>query len=154
VPGFRRFFLEGHAYHTSSVIENREPLFARPELASVVIEAIDYVRPRKAFVLAYAVMPDLMHLVVVPRGGETIASVMQSIKGFSSFRINRILGRRGSLWQRSYHDQVIRDERHLLAAIRYVEGNPVEGGLVEKAEDYPFSSSAVDLVGDYEEWLC
>jgi REP element-mobilizing transposase RayT len=77
--------LDGHAYHTSSVTEEREPLFMRADLASIVVEAIDHVRAKKAFVLAYAVMPDHLHLVAVPRDGETIATIMQSIKGFSSY---------------------------------------------------------------------
>ena len=125
----------------------------RPDLAAIAVDAIDFVRTTKAFVLAYAVMPDHLHVVAVPRDGETIATVMQSIKGFSSYRINRVLGRRGRLWQQSYHDHVIRTEEQLLAAIRYVERNPVEDRLVDTPEDYPYSSATVDLSADYGEWL-
>jgi REP-associated tyrosine transposase len=37
------------------------------------------------------------------------------------------------------------DERHLLAAVRYVEMNPVDAGLVERAEDWEWSSARYHL---------
>jgi putative transposase len=57
------------------------------------------------------------------------------------------------LWQKSYHDHVIRDENQLLAAVRYMERNPVEDGLVDLPEQYPYSSAAIDLKSDYDAWL-
>ena len=39
------------------------------------------------------------------------------------------------------------DEPHLFAAVRYVERNPVEAGLVQRAEDYPWSSARAHVHG-------
>jgi putative transposase len=39
------------------------------------------------------------------------------------------------------------DERHLLAAARYVPMNPVRAGLVERARDWPWSSAGAHLAG-------
>jgi putative transposase len=47
----------------------------------------------------------------------------------------------GHLWQGRFFSCVL-DERHLLAAMRYVENNPVRAGIVEKAGDYRWSSAA------------
>lgn len=52
---------------------------------------------------------------------------------------------------------VIEDERYLRACGLYVEGNPVEAGMVNRCEDWPHSSSRYyftglkdDLVDHYE----
>ena len=39
------------------------------------------------------------------------------------------------------------DERYLLAAARYVERNPVRARIVERPEDYPWSSTKAHLAG-------
>jgi putative transposase len=39
------------------------------------------------------------------------------------------------------------DERHLLAAARYVAMNPVKAGLVKAARDWPWSSARTHLAG-------
>jgi REP-associated tyrosine transposase len=47
----------------------------------------------------------------------------------------------GHLWQGRFRSSVM-DEHHLLNGVRYVERNPVRAGLVQRAEDYPWSSAA------------
>ena len=42
---------------------------------------------------------------------------------------------------REYWDRFIRDEQHFTAAIEYIHMNPVKAGLVEKAEDWYWSSA-------------
>ena len=39
--------------------------------------------------------------------------------------------RQGLVWQREYFDRYIRDDRHLLAVIDYIENNPVKAGLAK-----------------------
>jgi len=53
-------------------------------------------------------------------------------------------GWRDHLWQERFHSYPM-DERHLLAAVRYVEMNPVDAGLVERAEDWEWSSARYHL---------
>jgi hypothetical protein len=43
------------------------------------------------------------------------------------------------------------DEPHLLAAARYIALNPVVAGLVSRAEDWPWSSTRAQLVGEDDE---
>jgi len=53
-------------------------------------------------------------------------------------------GVRGYLFQGRFCSCVL-DERHLLAAARYVEFNPVSAGLVKQVADYPWSSARFHL---------
>jgi len=48
---------------------------------------------------------------------------------------------RGTLWQRSYFEHVIRDEEDRLRALRYVLENPLRSRLVTRLEDYPYVGS-------------
>ena len=51
---------------------------------------------------------------------------------------------RGHLWQERFHSYPL-DESHLLAAVRYVELNPVRAGLVADAKDWSWSSARYHL---------
>ncbi|MCL4540054.1 MAG: transposase [Bacteroidetes bacterium] len=53
-------------------------------------------------------------------------------------------GPRGkSVWHREYWDRYMRDETHFYRTIEYIHQNPVKAGLVEKPEDWHWSSAAV-----------
>ena len=56
------------------------------------------------------------------------------------------------LWQERFHSYRM-DERHLLSAVRYVEMNPVHAGLVERAEDWEWSSARYHLGLSSADWL-
>ncbi|MBI3319286.1 MAG: transposase [Candidatus Omnitrophica bacterium] len=60
--------------------------------------------------------------------------------------INFREGWRGYLWQGRF-GSVALDEQHLVAAVRYVERNPVAAGLVHRAEQYPWSSARAHVTG-------
>jgi len=58
-----------------------------------------------------------------------------------TWRVNRRQKVRGYLFQGRFFSCPL-DDRHTLAAVRYVERNPVRAGLVVRAEEYPWSSAA------------
>ena len=97
-------------------------------------------------VWAYCLMPNHVHLVVVP---ETQGGLKQAI-GEAHRRYTRQVNFReewrGHLWQGRFASFVM-DEKHLLTAMRYVELNPVRAGLVDKPGEYPWSSAKAHLEG-------
>ena len=60
--------------------------------------------------------------------------------------INFREGWKGHLWQERFHSFVM-DERHLLAAARYIERNPVRARLCGRAQDWVWSSAAAHFAG-------
>ena len=143
--------IEHAAYHTISVTRARAPIFSDPENAQIVVDAIRHAsHAQRAYVLAYAVMPDHLHLLIVPRGDTTISSMMQQIKRFSAKEINARRAERGSIWQQSFFDRIIRDDAHLSATIAYIEHNPVSAGIVQEASEFRFSSASAGGVNDNE----
>ena len=148
-----RFLLDNQCYHIVSATRDRVPIFLDPDCASLVVEAIQFVRHERAYVLAYAVMPEHLHALLVPREGTSISRVMQSIKGYTARLVNERLGRRGPLWQRSFYDRMIRNERQLLETVNYVHMNPVVAGLEEEPKAYPYSSAGRDDLADLDAFL-
>ncbi|WP_155312116.1 transposase [Desulfosarcina ovata] len=49
-----------------------------------------------------------------------------------------LFGRNGALWARAYHDHALRSDEDLKTVARYIIGNPVRAGLVERVGDYSF----------------
>ena len=101
-------------------------------------------------VLAFAVMPDHLHVLVVPRVGDTAAQVVRFIKGTFARRWNIERERKGTVWQAGFYERMIRDERSLAEVIAYIEMNPVVAGLAERPEDWPFGSASDPAAWDLE----
>jgi REP element-mobilizing transposase RayT len=108
--------------------------------ASMVEEALWYGCGERYVLDAYVIMPDHVHVLMMPSMGWSLAKILQSIKGFTAREINKVLGRKGSFWQDESFDHLIRDEMDWQDKFNYIHDNPVEAGLVNRAQDFPFSS--------------
>ena len=91
-------------------------------------------------VFAYCLMPNHVHLVVVPPSAEGMHRALQAVHSQYAQRINRMRAICGHLWQGRYHSCAL-DARHFVNAIRYTELNPVKADIVQRAEDYSWSSA-------------
>jgi putative transposase len=125
------------AYLITSVCENRMPWFADLYLGRLLVRAFMGARPH-AETLAFMVMPDHFHWLMQLGEERELSAVVQGVKSVSSHRINRRLGRQGSIWQDDgYHDHGVRSDEDLLVLARYVIANPLRAGLVRRIGDYP-----------------
>ncbi len=99
------------------------------ELAEEVASSLRYFQHDRCFTACFVIMPNHVHAVMKPLGSEELEDVLQSIKRFSSRKLNALLGRGGKLWEQESYDQIIRDERHLYRVIQYIGQNPQKAGL-------------------------
>jgi REP element-mobilizing transposase RayT len=88
-------------------------------------------------------MPDHVHLVFTPlwdtRGYPyTLAEITNGIKGASAHSINRMLGRKGSVWQDESFDRVLRCAEAIEAKVEYICANPIRKGLCLHEDEYPW----------------
>ena len=97
-------------------------------------------------VWAHCLMPNHVRLVVVPASEEGLRRGIGEAHRRYTRRVNFRHDWRGHLWQGRFASYVM-DEPHLLAAVRYIEMNPVLAGLCERPEDWPWSSAAAHLAG-------
>jgi REP element-mobilizing transposase RayT len=85
-------------------------------------------------------MPDHFHALIWPPFPLTISKVLQDFKSVSSRKINRLRKRRGSLWQHQFWDRFVRHRKEFAERLDYMHYNPVRKGLVDKPEQWRWSS--------------
>ncbi len=114
-------------------------LLREPQVARIVCEAVMFGDGRDYIVEAYVVMPNHLHLLLTLIGDLTLSEIMQRIKSYTSHRINKLLGRNGSVWWPDYYDRYIRDAAHFEATVHYIWANPVRAGLADHPEAWPWT---------------
>ena len=97
-------------------------------------------------VWAYCLMPNHVHLVLVPETTEGLHRAVGEAHRRYTRHVSFREGWCGHLWQGRFASFVM-DEPHLLTAMRYVKLNPVWAGLAEQPEAYPWSSARAHLTG-------
>ena len=139
VPGYPHHVTQRGNRRAQTFFEEGDYLLYRDLLADAAAKA-------GAEVWAYCLMPNHVHLIVVPHDRDglrrTFADAHRRYTGY----INARLRVTGHLWQGRF-GSVVLDEEHLMHAVRYVSLNPVRARLVERAADWPWSSAAAHLAG-------
>jgi len=97
-------------------------------------------------VWAYCLMSNHVHLIAVPETESGLARGIGEAHRRYTRAINFREGWRGYLFQGRFASCPM-DERYLMAAVRYVELNPVRAEMVQNAWDYRWSSAAAHVVG-------
>jgi REP-associated tyrosine transposase len=89
---------------------------------------------------AYVVMANHVHVLLTPK--VEMQGITKSLKGITARQANQILHRTGKpFWQDESFDHWVRNEAEFGRIRRYIEQNPVTAGLVEKPEDWQWSSA-------------
>lgn len=96
---------------------------------------------------AYVLMPNHVHLLVTPMAEHGVTHLMQDTGRKYVRYLNHRYQRTGTLWEGRYKSSLIDSEAYLLECMRYIELNPVRGGLVAQPNDYPWSSYASNAQG-------
>ena len=91
-----------------------------------------------ARMLAWVLMPDHAHWLLQLGELDSLVDVVARLKSASARGANRVLGGKGALWSRAFHDRAVRREEDLASIARYIIANPVRAGLVARVADYPF----------------
>ena len=133
-----RVSIKNQPYLITTAVEDRWPAFFRPEAADIVLSSLQWFEKQGKFRLdAAVVMPDHLHFVGALYR-DFLARIMQSIKGYTAYKINKLFKRKGSFWQPQYHDHAVRKGEDLNEVVLYTLQNPVRAGLVKDFHDYPY----------------
>lgn len=97
-------------------------------------------------VWAYCLMPNHVHLIVVPESEDGLRRAIGEAHRRYTRRINFRKRWRGHLWQGRFASFVM-DEAYLLTCAGYVERNPVRARLCRRPGDYPWSSALAHVRG-------
>ena len=97
-------------------------------------------------VWAWCLMPNHVHLILVPSDPDGLRRALARVHRHYAGIIQARRKRRGHFWQGRF-GAVAMDGAHLAAALRYVSLNPVRARLVQRAQDWRWSSARAHLRG-------
>lgn len=153
----RRIFVDGEIYFITTRTFDKYPVFENIKFCQILLNNICYYRKKLKFkLLAYCILPDHLHLLIRPRRRFNISQIMQLIKyrttsDIRKFEISHCSGEPGSplhngneicgtIWQKSFYDRIIRNDRQLQNTINYINCNAVHHELVDDPVKWPYSS--------------
>jgi len=146
----RRVDVGGMVYHAWNRANFRSRLFASAAqyraFLGIMEESLNLVPMR---ILAYCLMPNLWHLVLYPRADGDLARFLQRVTMTHTQRYHakgQTMGY-GHVYQGRYKSLLVEGDRHFLTLVRYVERNAKRAGLVQRAEEWPWSSVYVRHYG-------
>ncbi|MEW6658487.1 MAG: transposase [Thermodesulfobacteriota bacterium] len=136
------------------------PVFTREKYLEIITTSLNFCRQQKGLRLhAYVILDNHLHLVV---SGDDLSQVMRDfkrhtakeiqevarqdnkqwlLKQFEFFKGAQKVKSRHQVWQEGFHPQAIIGEEMLRQKIEYIHYNPVRVGLVDRPEDWRYSSA-------------
>ena len=140
MPRMARLVVPGYPHHVTQRGNRQQQTFFEEADYLAYMELLSELKTKFGVeIWAYCLMPNHVHAVVVPQHLESLAKLFGVAHHRYARRINSEQGWCGHLWQERFHS-VVMDEVHLLAAVRYIELNPVRAGICTRAEDWRWSS--------------
>ncbi len=102
---------------------------------------------------AYCLMDNHVHLLVVPETESSLARGIGLTNQVYTQYLNRKLNQSGRIWQNRFFSCVVENDNYLWAVARYIERNPVQAGMVERAEEFYWSISNAHITGAHNLFL-
>ena len=154
----RHYDHDGRARFVTFNTHRSTPLLTDAEFNQIVVDTLFSVcRTRQLRLLAYVVMPEHVHIVVVPPLTAKLGKIIGEMKFSSAMKIHNVLAARQSLllsrmqvirngktkfclWQRRCYDRNCRTESEVWEKVNYCHTNPVKRRLVKNPEDWKWSS--------------
>ena len=117
----------------------RQPKLRTPSARAVFERSLEQTRQKyRLCVLGYVVMTEHVHLLLSEPQTSSLATALQALKQSVSRRL--ALRSAEPFWLERYYDFNVRTERKRIEKLHYMHRNPLVRGLVEKPEQWPWSS--------------
>jgi putative transposase len=136
---------DGTYFVTASTWE-KQCLLQSDRMAKLFVDVLFHYQNQSKYRLhEFVVMPNHFHVLLTPLFPVTLEKAVQFIKGGFSYRARKELRFTGEIWQTSFYDHRVRDEREHAGFRHYIHMNPVRRGLVANPEEFPYSSATLKL---------
>lgn len=147
MPRLARAVIPGIAHHVTQRGNRRLPVFFsdfdRRSYLSLVAQGCAKAQVR---CLAWCLMENHVHLILVPSDVDGLRAALGEAHRRHTRAVNQRQEWTGYLFQGRFASYPM-EPAHLMAAVRYVERNPVAAGLVGAAADWPWSSARSHIAG-------
>ena len=171
-------------YFVTSSVLSWIKIFDDKEIVSILIDSIIYCQLNKGLeIYAYVIMPDHFHMVCRSKTDNSLSEIFRDLKKFTSrttitylkqqkseiysewldcFRNgNNESGDSYKIWQDGFNPKELSSNKFIDQKIEYIHNNPVKAGIVERPEDYNYSSAVnyaektgiIDVVVTFGKWF-
>ncbi|HYA13120.1 MAG TPA: transposase [Syntrophales bacterium] len=141
MPRIARGLGDNCVYHVLNRGNGRGDVFHSSRDYEASLEIVKDAKDRYAVgILAYCLMPNHFHMVLVPERGEYLSKWMQWVMTSHVRKYHRQYGGSGHVWQGRYKSFLVQSDSHLLTVLGYIEGNPVRANIVGSAKAWRWSS--------------
>lgn len=141
MPRPPRFLLSKSFYHIMTRGNNKNVVFKYPEDYRYYLACLSRFKKELPFDLYhYCLMPNHVHMLIQTQDAHQFATFMKKINLAYFYYYKRKYKWVGHFWQGRYKSQPVGKDEYFIECGKYIELNPVRAELVEKPEDYQFSS--------------
>src|SRR3989344_1494867 len=127
-------------YHVFSRGNNRENVFFEEKDYHRFLDNLERFSTSFHYdIYAYCILPNHFHLLLRTHS-TSLSKIMQVLMTAYTMYANKKYQRVGHIFQGRFHSIVVEKETYLLQVFRYIHLNPVEAGLADAPENYPWSS--------------
>ena len=143
-----RIVLPGIPHHVTQRGNRREQTFFEDGDYELYLDLLAEACGRaQVEIWGYCLMPNHVHVIAVPQDADGLSRAFRYVHRHYTGYVNARQRWTGHLWQGRF-SSVAMDEPHFVTALRYVSLNPVRARLVERAEEWRWSSVRAHLAGE------
>ncbi len=148
MPRAPRVVAPGGTMHVVARCNNREFYFITAADFELLLSHLrELIRTYEVTVYAYTLMSNHLHLLLQAPTHAALGRPLRWFMTETARAFDQARGRRGHFWERRYRACLVDDDLYALAALRYLDRNPVRAGLVADPTTYPWSSCAAYALG-------
>lgn len=141
MPREPRLLLSKSYYHVMTRGNNRNQVFVKAEDYDYFLSRISKYKSDHSFNLYhYCLMPNHTHFLIQTNDADDFAQFMKKLNLSYFHYYKKRYGWVGHFWQDRYKAQPVGKDEYFIQCGKYIELNPVRAKMVEKAEDYAYSS--------------
>ena len=127
-------------YHVFARGNNREQVFWETADYQRFLKNLELYQEKFGYRLyAYCLLANHFHLLLRP-GKISLSKIMQVLMTAYSMYANKKHHRVGHVFQGRFKSIIVEKDTYLLEVLRYIHLNPIRAGIVDRDEEYPWSS--------------
>ena len=143
MPRINRIDISDIVYHVINRANARIQIFNEDKDYRLFEKTLEQARERFDMrILSYCIMPNHWHLALYPKQDKTLQLFMRWLSMTHTQRWHsqhKTIGS-GHLYQGRYKSFPVQEDEHLLQLFEYIERNPLRAKLVQRAENWKWSS--------------
>ena len=135
-----RIDISGYWYHVAARGQRREDLFIKKADYHRYLEELELSLKRCEGKLgAFCLMSNHVHLLIC-LGDRPLGHIIQIAHSRYGRYFNKEYRKSGHVFQGRYKAKLILDDSYMTMAVSYIHQNPVRSGIVQRVQDYPWTS--------------